>query len=299
MLYHNVLKSWCHAPLTQLPTALWSPPRCWWEAGWGLASPQSENMSCWLEIMTFQDQEIPFNLQPRNVASKVTQALLGEAATKVGQGGKPQKGAWTYKILCMTIIANSVPWTKPMWHFRTADPFLDLTWPNTFGWWLQIRLAQAQCHGGVDVVGRCCQFTWPSCKVLLLGAKIRSLHVKTNLSTLWRLPKLPCIPAWMSLACWDLEQLPRDQSTGPVANKDEEEDGSDERHPRPARTQEQRKTGVERIDQIEQLRVEHFRSVLWLSCRRTLPSCSWQCLRWSPKPSPLASVSSCPTCSDI
>ena len=58
----------------------------------------------------------------------------------------------------------------------------------------------------------------------------------------------------MSLACWDLEQLPRDQSTRPVANKDEEEDGSDERHPRPARTQEQqRKTGVE---QIEQLRVK-------------------------------------------
>ena len=61
---------------------------------------------------------------------------------------------------------------------------------------------------------------------------------------------------------WDGHRSRRDQSTGPVANKDEEEDGSDERHPRPARTQEQRKTGVERIDQIEQLRVEHFRSVL-------------------------------------
>ena len=63
----------------------------------------------------------------------------------------------------------------------------------------------------------------------------------------------------MSLACWDLEQLPRDQSAGPVANKDEEEDGSDERHPRPARTQEQRKAGVE---QIEQLQVKHFQGVL-------------------------------------
>ena len=46
-----------------------------------------------LSFMSFQGQEIPFNIQPRNIASKVTQALLGEAAAKVGQGGQPQKVA--------------------------------------------------------------------------------------------------------------------------------------------------------------------------------------------------------------
>ena len=52
-------------------------------------------------------------------------------------------------------------------------------------------------------------------------------HKTTNKNT------SPFRITFSSPACRDLEQLPRNQSTRPIANKDEEEDGSDERHPRP------------------------------------------------------------------
>ena len=64
--------------------------------------------------------------------------------------------------------------------------------------------------------------------IRLLVAKLQNtprIHKNTNTS--------PFRITFSSPACRDLEQLPRNQSTRPIANKDEEEDGSDERHPRP------------------------------------------------------------------
>ena len=67
----------------------------------------------------------------------------------------------------------------------------------------------------------------PGCFDLTAGGQAPEYTKNTNKNT------SPFRITFSSPACRDLEQLPRNQSTRPIANKDEEEDGSDERHPRP------------------------------------------------------------------